>query len=286
MPLHFGENSEKVDRLQHALIELGYALTRYGADRWLGRETMGAIGRLFAAHGRPFNETSTTVSDDDLAFVYDLQHSMPRNGSAVFPPGTFFDVRAQAGNQHDYGERPWSKVTGICLHHTACILGENPQRWATVGAHLGVSRGGRVFMIHDFNRLIVHGNGWNTETVGIEMDGMYAGIEGDLRTFWKPPGHPELKPQSPTPDLVEATKTAIRWIGSVVEAHGGKLKLLVAHRQASENRQSDPGSALWHAIAIPLHDEMHLTDGGIGFKIGTGYPIPESWDPRCKGIYY
>ena len=39
-------------------------------------------------------------------------------------------------------------------------------------------------------------------------------------------------------------------------------------------------------IALPLHEELKLTDGGIGYKLGTGLAIPEKWDPRCKGIHY
>jgi len=29
-----------------------------------------------------------------------------------------------------------------------------------------------------------------------------------------------------------------------------------------------------------------MSDGGIGFKLGDGLPIPEQWDPRCVGIKY
>ena len=42
---------------------------------------------------------------------------------------------------------------------------------------------------------------------------------------------------------------------------------------------------MWQRVAVPLHAELGLTDGGVGFAIG-GYPIPESWDARCKGVKY
>ena len=286
MTLEKNQQGPEVVKLQQTLLALGYPLPRWGADGSFGRETRAALARLFAEHGRAFDADAGAVSDEELAFVYSLQRSLGRDIPLPVPPERFFDLRVQAGLAHDYGLRPWSKVTGVCLHQTACVLGEKPERWATVGAHLGITRGGKVIFLHDFDRLIVHGNGWNTECVGIELDGMYAGIEGDLRTFWQPAGQPKLQPQSPTPDLVEAAKATIHWIKAVVESHGGDLKALVAHRQASKERQSDPGSALWQQVAIPLHEELALTDGGIGFKLGTGYPIPESWDARCKGISY
>lgn len=212
---------------------------------------------------------------------------------AVVPASAFsriepvlHDRRATASKKHDYGKRDWSKVTGICLHQTACVLGERPARWDTVGAHLGVTRQGKAIWIHDFDRLIVHGNGWNAQCVGIEIDGMYAGIEGDERTLWKPKDDPGRKSQLPTPEAIETTIRMIEWVKERIEQHGGKLKALVAHRQASKDRQADPGSAIWKAIALPMIEKHGFTDGGPGFKLGTGYPIPEAWDPKKKGYKY
>lgn len=208
-------------------------------------------------------------------------HSAPRT------PSKLYDRRANASKKHDYGKRDWSKVTGICLHQTACVLGENPPRWDTVGCHVGITKTGKVVWLHDFDRLIVHGNGWNTQTVGIEIDGLYAGVEGDPKTVWDDPSTPHKEVgQVLTQDAIDSTQEAIRWIYDRVAAHGGQVKALVAHRQASENRRNDPGSAIWKAIALPMAVEFDLSDGGAGFKIGKGYPIPESWDPRRKGFKY
>ena len=203
------------------------------------------------------------------------------------PPTVLSDIRPTALASHDRGGRPWNKVTGICLHQTACVLGERPARWETVGAHIGVMRSGRVVHIHDFNRIVWHGNGWNAGTVGIEIDGLYEGVEGDPKTVWDDPSTAvHEKGMTPTTAAIEATKQAIRWICSEVAKHGGEVKALVAHRQSSDSRRNDPGSALWKAVALPMHAELELSDGGVGFKLGAGYPIPESWDPRCTGLKY
>jgi hypothetical protein len=39
---------------------------------------------------------------------------------------------------------------------------------------------------------------------------------------------------------------------------------------------------------MPLHadKDLRLDDGGPGYKVGTGYAIPEKWDPSRKGIKY
>jgi hypothetical protein len=286
MALTRNDKGPEVERLQQALIDLGGDLPRYGVDGWLGTETLRALERLLEEHDRQFDTDADAVSDEELAFVFDLHASVKGSLQRPVPDDRFFDMRSLAGTKHDYGERSWSKVTGVCLHQTACVLGEKPERWATVGAHVGITRAGKVIHLHDFNRLIVHGNGWNTQCVGIEMDGTYAGVEGDDRTFWRPASDPGRKAQSPTPELVDAATAAIRWIAAVIESHGGRVNAIVAHRQASKDRQSDPGSALWKAVALPLHAELKVTDGGVGFKLGTGYAIPEAWDPRCKGIRY
>jgi hypothetical protein len=277
-----GDKGPEVVKLQKTIQELGYSLPRWGADGDLGTETLGALALLLQAHGKHFDDDDNTVTAKELEFVYKLaskEESLPEVDQ-------FFDLREESDKKYIMGRRSWKDVTGICLHQTACVLGEKPSRWATIGAHNGVTRGGKVIWMHDHDLVIVHGNGWNAQTVGIELDGTYAGVEGDIRTFWRPADEPNLQPQSPTEALVKSAQATIRWIVDEVARHGGKIKVLVAHRQASKDRQSDPGSAIWQQVALPLHKELGLTDGGVGFKIGSGYPIPESWDPRCKNQKY
>lgn len=182
-------------------------------------------------------------------------------------------------------QRAWHEVKGICLHQTACLLGERDERWDSVGAHVGITRSGKVIWLHDFDRIVAHGNGWNAQTVGIEIDGLYAGIEGDQRTVWDDPSTPSREVgMQLTAESVEATKQTIRWICQRVLAHAGRVKVLVAHRQSSKDRRNDPGSAIWQAVALPMHAELWLDDGGAGFAIG-GYPIPREWDGRRADRY-
>jgi hypothetical protein len=82
------------------------------------------------------------------------------------------DRRKYAAQGHGPGQRwrtsarSWSKVTGLCLHQTACVLGERVERWDSVGSHVGITRAGQEFWLHDFDRIVAHGNGWNARTVG------------------------------------------------------------------------------------------------------------------------
>lgn len=253
-------------------------------------------GRPPALPGNTGNITEpTTTKDEPIQMVVDDTTTTPigqpvhdnAESAIIRKPQQFFDRRSNASKKHDYGKREWSKVTGICLHQTACVLGEKPPRWDTVGCHIGVTRSGKVIWLHDFNRLVVHGNGWNTQTVGIEIDGLYAGVEGDPKTVWDDPSTTKKEVGSIlTQESIDATQQVIRFIADEIEKNGGKLKAIVAHRQASENRRNDPGSAIWKAIALPMAKELETSDGGPGFKLSKGYAIPESWDPSRKGIKY
>ena len=207
----------------------------------------------------------------------------------AFPPPDLLEDRRTTASQIHAGyhtrERTWKAVTGICLHQTACVLGERPARWDTVGAHLGVTRSGRVIWLHDFNRIVAHGNTWNSGTVGIEIDGLFAGIHGDPKTVWDDPSTPGREQgMNVTSEQVEATQEAIRWICSVVAKNGGRVRALVAHRQSSKDRRNDPGSQVWGSIALPMSAELGLSDGGDGFEIG-GFAIPREWDQNRTARY-
>jgi len=287
MAMKRGDQGVEVRRLQSGLMALGYDLPRWGADAELGAETMDALARFLRDHGTEVDDDADVVSDAELAQV---QRVLSATTEAPAGPqlagGRFHDLRSVANQSNIGGRRSWNQIAGITLHQTACVLGERPQRWATVVAHLGVTRGGQVIWMHDFEKIVWHGNGFNNRTIGIEMDGTYAGIEGDDRTFWRPADEPDRAPQAPTAELIEAAKATVRWICEEVSRHGGRVEQLVAHRQASNQRQSDPGSALWQQVALPLHAELKLSDGGPGYTVGNGIPIPEPWDPSRRGVKY
>lgn len=207
----------------------------------------------------------------------------------AFPlPEGYIDRRTFAGQVHA-GQRVlrrlWETTTGVCLHQTACDMGERIERYDNTGAHICVLRSGRWVHLHDLDTNVAHGNGWNTQTVGIEINGLFAGEVGGH--VWDDPTtaiHEQA--MHPTPIQLVRTQEIVRWICGVVAKNGGDVRALVAHRQASKDRQDDPGEEVWKAIALPLHAELGLTDGGVGFVLGNGLPIPESWDPRCRGVRY
>lgn len=180
--------------------------------------------------------------------------------------------------------RAWDKITAIVLHQTGCVMGERYARFIHGAPHYFVTRRGVVIQIHPLDVMTGHANGLNPGGVGIEIDGMFCGVEGDASTFWRPKGSKAI-PMHPTPQQVDAALELCRWIVRDVRQHGGKVKHILAHRQSSGTRRSDPGSEIWQMVAMPIMLELGLDDGGDGFKTGSGRAIPREWDARRNAKY-
>jgi hypothetical protein len=89
-----------------------------------------------------------------------------------------------------------------------------------------------------------------------------------------------------TSESIDSVKQIVRYTAALVASNGGKLRYIHAHRQASVDRRSDPGSYLWRHVGMALMAELDLADGGKGWTVGSGLPIPEAWDARYKGVLY
>ena len=184
------------------------------------------------------------------------------------------------------------KVTGITLHQTACVFGKAPgqpdrfHRALGVGAH--VTCFGRDRVIAVANPLlwyVYHGNGFNSEDVGLEVEGRFAGLLDDPKTVeredllssWGGTMDPV------TPADVETACEALAWIVAEMKRLGCTPRYLHAHRQSSDTRRSDPGEGLWKPIVSFARNELGLAtqDGRVlkTTKGKSGRPIPKEWDP-------
>lgn len=189
----------------------------------------------------------------------------------------------------------WKETTGVVVHQTACDMGTNPERYDTIGAHFSGMRDGRVNWHADLNRYVIHANGFNQRCVGYEVNGLYAGLEDDprtahdeaLATTWDDPTtkHRE-KPMRVEPVQLYMLRATIRWCCYVTARNDGHMQFLLFHRQSSGTRQNDPGEAIARGVE-PLYDELGLSDGGPGFKIDNGRPIPDAWrSGPARGVRY
>jgi len=195
------------------------------------------------------------------------------------------------------GGRPFVRlpqaIEGVVLHQTAVRFGVSAAQLRAAGGDralalarrgLGVACHAAAFMgAPDGSHppLVVgaaplrwhvnHGNGANASSLGLEVDGLYAGVEGDPRTVWG--GKP------PTPhheSTIDVARAALRWLVEEGRAEGMPIRYLWAHRQSSATRRSDPGEWLWREVAGWARDELGL-EWQPERVWGDGRPLPAAW---------
>ncbi|MBU1483168.1 MAG: peptidoglycan-binding protein [Gammaproteobacteria bacterium] len=299
-----GDHGDGVAALQRALINCGYSLPRWGADGWYGGETDDALDAFAQDHGnrRPQqDEVSSALVDRVLA--------VSRALDGIVIPGRLIDTRDLHHGGKRLGVRQWKKITGITLHQTstcyyqpgqgAAKLERAIRRVSDIGVHMVGMREGTLVLSNPLNaRMPQAQEVFNHTDVGIEIDGWFAGVEGDMKTCRHITKYGRT-PMAESREQTESVLDGIRYIRAAIEAHGGKLKHIHAHRQTSATRRADPGELLWKTIAIPAMEEHNLTDGGDDFFIphkdhrrgilwstrGPGRPIPSEWDPRRTSRY-
>jgi len=199
--------------------------------------------------------------------------------------GLIYDVSERREKPRLFeGFRLWAQIFGVVFHQTGCYLGENPERWARVNCHYGLTREGKVIKVNPETYFIWHAQGLSKYNIGIEVDGHYAGIEGNPNTVWK--DGPSICNLSAGQIMgLELLKDHLK---AQFLLNAAEWKNIFAHRQSSEDRRSDPGSEIWQ-VALSWAKDLNLDrdkfDGGCTYKKGTGSTIPKAWDIQRAGKY-
>jgi len=314
LPHKVGDDNDEIKRIQERLIALGHDMPRFGADGSFGDEMLVAVREFQIEHGIEKEDafkmqgigpvTLTAIENATIPEGRPVEPAKPpptkvKIPAAEFAPPNMVIIKDGHKLKKGRGTRDMTKVTGACLHQTACVLGENEEKWHNIACAIGITRKGKIIWVNDFEDYVWHGHGFNRYTIGIEIDGHFAGLEElldgewvpDLRTYWKPKSRPNRKPLSVTPEQIEACKAVLRWLVKVVEEMGGTMRFVVAHRQSAASRISDPGEKVWKTIVLPIIEELGLSDGGEDYFLAgkdgrSGKPIPERWNPIYKGFKY
>lgn len=297
-----GNHGDAVRQIQNDLITVGVPLPRYGADGWYGDETENALAFWAAGHGIIKIPGVATAE-----LVEALRNVAEHFVSPQNLPSCFSDQRNNHAGHARSGKRSWGSITGITLHQTAtCLLHEDKvtpdrlkgaiERACGIAVHHVILRNGVSVWSNPYDSIVPQAQRvFNARDVGIEVDGYYAGVEGDDSTFWRPKSTPDRQPMGESGPQFMAARETCRFIIEEVARHGGKIKYIHAHRQTSMSRISDPGELIWREIAEPIIEEFGLSFGGPDFYVpqntnitekdiysgsGPGYPIPREWSPR------
>lgn len=178
------------------------------------------------------------------------------------------DLTAQSDRSVPKGTRDPRSVYALVLHQMACCFRRrDPLRsYLRIKAHFAILPEGQILQLHPVSALIWASHGFNSCSVAVEFAGNFPSTRG---RWWK--GEKYGRNQV-TPAQIEAGRCLVRHL---IRTMG--LRVVVAHRQSSNMRGNDPGPDIWYHVGQWAVDTLGLSDGGPGFKIGTGSPIPDEW---------
>lgn len=178
------------------------------------------------------------------------------------------DLTAQADKRLRKGVRQTADVYGLVLHQMACCFApKDPlRRFLTLNAHFAILADGRILQLHPVPALLWASNGFNRGSVAVEFAGNFPSTRGQ---WWQ---GDKFGRNQVTAAQIEAGRYLVRYLRQTMN-----LRVVLAHRQSSGSRTNDPGPDIWSQVGQWAVDTLGLRDGGPGFKVGTGNPIPQEW---------
>jgi hypothetical protein len=178
------------------------------------------------------------------------------------------DLTAKADKSKRKGTRPPGSVYALVLHQMACCFQPRDPltRFLSLSAHFAILADGRILQLHPVSALVWASNGFNKGSVAVEFAGNFPNTAGK---WWQGDkfGRNRL-----TKAQVEAGRYLVRYLMRTMG-----LKVVLAHRQSSGTRENDPGPDIWSQVGQWALNTLGLKDGGPGFKVGSGNPIPDAW---------
>jgi hypothetical protein len=178
------------------------------------------------------------------------------------------DLTAQGDKSLRRGTRDLKKVHALVLHQMACCFRrKDPLKdYLRLKAHFAILPDGRILQIHPVRELIWASNGFNIGSVAVEFAGNFSNTNGK---WWQ---GDKFGRNQVTPAQIEAGRRLVRHLMKTMG-----LRTILAHRQSSATRENDPGPDIWYGVGQWAIDTLGLKDGGPGFKVGDGKPIPDLW---------
>jgi hypothetical protein len=289
--LRNGSKGPRVKALQVALMRAGLSLPRFGADGDLGFETLDAA-EAFADDDTRDNTPGDTIPLELEARILAAAPAVfanPTGGTLTEVAPGVIDARRMYSGKSYPTRNPWASIDTICLHQMAVDARSDWTRWRKLAIHFAVCREGPTAWLNGLDRRVAHGHGWNSRSVGFEVEGHFAGVANDPKTHWTPEGAKgsRLIPQALTPSQVSGALAAIAFVVEEVKRNGGAIKYVGAHRQSYGRKTSDPGELIWKFIALPaMRAHGLVTAPTLSHPKFPGRPIPEAWDSAQKGVKY
>ena len=210
-------------------------------------------------------------------------------------PGTapnIQDVTAKTNTHLRHGTRVPTMIDAAVLHQTAFTRGNTPELYLTINAHFVVLPNGLILHLHPIEANLWASNAFNDVGIAIEFVGNFPTEKG---VWWE--GNTYGR-HTPTRDQINSGRDLLRHLVNAVD-----IDFVFAHRQGyvsearltgpdpfrSELRQGSvsspqvnqrsncPGPDIWYGVGEWGLANLQLSDGGKGYKLADGDPIPDSW---------
>lgn len=176
------------------------------------------------------------------------------------------DRTAVALKERRKGRRDPATVKALVLHQMAFSRGNNPDRYNGITAHYAILPNGSILQLHPVSALLWASNGFNRKSVAVEFAGNLPNTKGKC---WQPR---KFGCHKLTREQIEAGRYLVRYLKDRIG-----LTHIFAHRQALASRENCPGPDIWYNVGQWAVTNLGLSDGGPGYKITTGNPIPDAW---------
>ncbi|EDM79630.1 N-acetylmuramoyl-L-alanine amidase, family 2 [Plesiocystis pacifica SIR-1] len=156
-------------------------------------------------------------------------------------------------------------IDAVVLHQMSFSRGNDPRRYLKVTAHFIIVPDGTIAQLHPMSARLSASDGFNGRSVAIEFAGNLRSVKGG----W-------YRPEDYGRDVLTAAQV-LAGRGLLRQLRSAGIRHVYAHRQSSPKRGNDPGPEIWSTVGQWGVDVLGLDDGGEGYAIEAGTPIPDTW---------
>lgn len=213
--------------------------------------------------------------------------------TSMFLPPTIVDVSDKTPVVLRKGNaREKRMIDSVILHQMAVSRGSVAANYMKTNAHFAVLPDGTIMQLHPADAMLWASNGFNDVGIAIEFAGNFPTDKG---VYHKPDDYGR---HIPPKAQIDAGCALVRYLRDQWD-----LDFVFAHRQGyvsdtrlygrnpfkselqqgsvpskqTNQRSNCPGPHIWYGVGEWAIQNLGMSDGGAGYKLADGDPIPDSW---------
>ncbi|MEO1014459.1 MAG: N-acetylmuramoyl-L-alanine amidase [Pseudomonadota bacterium] len=175
------------------------------------------------------------------------------------------DLTAASDHSRRIRTRDTADIDAAVLHQMGFARSGGPERFLRTKSHYIVLQDGRVAQLHRDQDYLYASNALNSRSIAIEFEGNMPSERG---RFYKPE---RFGRHRVTMAQVSAGRRLLLHLRDV-----SGIRFVFAHRQGTNGHTNCCGPDLWFNVG-QWAIANGFSDGGVGFTMGDGLPIPNAW---------